>query len=122
MPSMFDRARVVTGRELRGTGAPREREQLREAERAVAADAWIRRLPTRVSTDERLDDAVAGDGQPNKRKLAPTRRITDNFDHPMQANDNGRECQVRRRSLTGAVRYSPAAKSSCERKRADFAA
>ena len=49
----LDDARVVAGREPRGADAPREREQLGEAEAAVAADARVRRLAARVAAHER---------------------------------------------------------------------
>ena len=56
---MPDDARVVPGREARGAGALREREQLGETEAAVAGDARVRRLAARVAADERPDDRAA---------------------------------------------------------------
>ena len=49
----------MAGREPVGACAPREREQLREAEAAVAARARVRRLAARVAADERSDDRAA---------------------------------------------------------------
>ena len=49
----------MAGREPRGAGALGEREQLGEAEAAVAADARVRRLAARVAADERRDDGAA---------------------------------------------------------------
>ena len=50
---MLRDARVVAGREPVAAGAAREREQLREAEAAVAADARVRRLAARIAAHER---------------------------------------------------------------------
>ena len=56
----FDDAGVVTGPELGGACSVRERQELVEAEVAVAAPARIRCLATRVDrVDERVDDGVA---------------------------------------------------------------
>ncbi len=55
----LDDACVVAGREPLGAGAPREREQLGEAEAAVAARARVRRLPARIAAHERGDDGAA---------------------------------------------------------------
>ena len=49
----------MAGREARRTDAPREREQLRETEAAVAPDARIRCLAARVPAHERPDDCAA---------------------------------------------------------------
>ena len=57
---MFDDARVVARREAGGAGAAREREQLGEAEAAVAADARVRRLALGVAGDEGVDDCARG--------------------------------------------------------------
>ena len=56
---MLDDPRVVAGGEPRGAGPTGEREQLGEAEAAVAARARVRRLAARVAADERLDDRAA---------------------------------------------------------------
>ena len=53
---VVDDARVVPGGETPRSDPPREREQLREAEAPVAADARVRRFAARVRGDERLDD------------------------------------------------------------------
>ncbi len=58
-PAVLGDARVVAGREPVAAGARREREQLGEAEAAVAADARVRRLAARVAADERRDDGAA---------------------------------------------------------------
>ena len=50
--AMFDDPRVVTGRETGGSCALREREQLGEAEAAVARDARVRRLAAGVAAHE----------------------------------------------------------------------
>src|SRR5579884_1881385 len=55
----LDDARVVPGGEPPGSGAPREGEQLGEAEAAVAARARVWRPPARIATDERRDDGAA---------------------------------------------------------------
>ena len=55
---MLDDSRVMPGREPRRAGALREREQLAEAERAVAARAGVRRLAARIAANERLDDGA----------------------------------------------------------------
>ena len=55
----LDDSRVVARPELPGAGPGREREQLVEAEAAVAAPARVRRLAARVPLDERLDDGAA---------------------------------------------------------------
>ena len=55
----LDDARVVAGRDPRRADAVGEREQLVEAERAVAADARVRRLALRVAGDERRHDGLA---------------------------------------------------------------
>ena len=49
----------MAGREALGAGAPREGEQLGEAEAAVAARARVRRLAARVAADEGRDDRAA---------------------------------------------------------------
>ena len=53
---VLERARVMAGREAVAAGPGREREQLAEAEAAVAGDARIRRLTARVAVHERGDD------------------------------------------------------------------
>ena len=53
---VLDDACVVAGRELVGACAVCEGEQPREAEAAVAVDARVRRLPTLVTPDKRVDD------------------------------------------------------------------
>ena len=55
----LDDPRVVARRERGCADAAREREQLGEAEAAVAADARVRRLAARVAADERRDDRAA---------------------------------------------------------------
>ena len=55
----LDDPRVVARRKRRCTDAAREREQLGETEAAVAADARVRRLASRVTADERCDDGAA---------------------------------------------------------------
>ena len=57
--AVLDDPRVVAGPEPRRPGAAREREQLGEAEAAVAAAARVRRLAARVAPDERIDDRAA---------------------------------------------------------------
>jgi hypothetical protein len=57
--SVLDDSRVVARRQLRRTGTPREREQLRKAKAPVAARARVGRLPAGVGVDERLDDRGA---------------------------------------------------------------
>ena len=52
----LDDARVVAGRQPLGAGTPREREQLGEAEAAVAAGARVRRLAAGVAADEGRDN------------------------------------------------------------------
>ncbi len=51
-------SRVVAGRQPSRAGASREREQLVEAEGAVAARARVRRLAALVAANERLDDGA----------------------------------------------------------------
>ena len=53
---VLDDACVMAGRELVGACAVCEGEQPREAEAAVAVDARVRRLPTLVTLDKRVDD------------------------------------------------------------------
>ena len=53
---VLHRTSVVPRREPDGAGAPCEREQLVEPERAVAPGARIRRLAALVAADERIDD------------------------------------------------------------------
>jgi hypothetical protein len=56
-PSLpLDDARVVARHQVLGAGAPRERQQLGEAEAAVAARARIRRLAARIAAHERRHD------------------------------------------------------------------
>ena len=57
--AVLDDARVVARREAFAARTGREREQLVEAERAVAADARIRRLARGVAVQERGDDRAA---------------------------------------------------------------
>ena len=52
-------ARVVAGREPVASRAACEREQLRKAKGAVAADAWVRRLAACVTAHERSHDRAA---------------------------------------------------------------
>src|SRR5438067_7680410 len=59
VPAMLDDARVVTGGKAIATGALCKFEQLVEAERAVAANARVRRLTACVAVDERRDDGAA---------------------------------------------------------------
>src|SRR6185312_1915709 len=59
LPVALDDPRVVAGRQPLGAGALGEREQLGEAEAAVAADARVRRLAGRVAAHERLDHCAA---------------------------------------------------------------
>src|SRR5256885_8265254 len=54
--SVFDDARVMTGDEALCSRTSRELEQPPEAEMAVAANAGIRRLATRICLHERIDD------------------------------------------------------------------
>ena len=56
---MLDDARVVAGRKAIATCALGECEQLVEAERAVAADARVRRLAVRVAVEEGRHDRAA---------------------------------------------------------------
>jgi len=57
--AMLDDAGVVAGGEPVAACATREREQLREAEAAVAANARVRRLTAGVAADERRDHGAA---------------------------------------------------------------
>src|SRR5581483_9032688 len=59
VPTMLGDARVVTGGKAVAAGALCEREQLVEAERAVAAYARVRRLASCVAVEERGDDRAA---------------------------------------------------------------
>ncbi len=56
---MLGDAGVVAGGEPGGADSLREGEQRAEAEAAVAAHAWVRRLATRVTADEGVDDSPA---------------------------------------------------------------
>src|SRR5204863_4582749 len=57
--AMLDDPCVVPGREARGSGTLREREELREAKAAVAANARIRSLAAGVAAHERGHDRPA---------------------------------------------------------------
>src|SRR5205814_1546043 len=79
--SMLRDARVVAGREPLRACALREREQLGEAEAAVAAHARVRRLPARVALDGRADD-LAAENRPE--------RVRERVDRERLPGDRGR--------------------------------
>jgi hypothetical protein len=54
--AVLDDSSVVTGRECVRACTTREREQVRETKAAVAVNAGVRRLPSLVAADERIDD------------------------------------------------------------------
>ena len=72
-------ARVVTGREPVAPRALREREQLGEAEGAVAANARVRRLAARVPAHEAGDDRLSellAQVEGHVRQAEPVTRLT----------------------------------------------
>ena len=72
----LDDPRVVTGGERRRTDTAREREQLGEAEAAVAADARVRRLAARVAAHERRHDRTAERLAQVERHVRQAARVT----------------------------------------------
>ena len=91
----LDDARVVARGEAFGTGALGEREQLGEAEAAVAADARVRRLPTLVPPNKRVDDCAP-------KLLAQVER---HMRHPERvAGRTGSQHRIRRTACALGVR------------------
>ena len=67
---------VVAGDEPRCACAPREREQLVEAERPVATSARVRRVPAFVRADELVDDRAAEFLPEVERHVRETEAVT----------------------------------------------
>ena len=121
--AMLRDTRIVAGRKPVAAGAPRKREQLGEAEAAVAADARIRRLAARVSPHERRHDRAAkllAQVERDVRKAEPVARLA-RRDHGfgraagpvrVRARRGRARGEASRRSRSGPARSSATALST----------